>query len=295
MIIYKTTNLLNNKIYIGQDSNNNPKYLGSGLLLKKAIIKYGKDNFKKEIIEFCDNKKHLNEREKYWIEEFKSMDKSVGYNLSEGGFGGNTYTEETKKKISDMMKNRIVSEETRKKMSNARKGTIHTTESKTKMSIAHKGKILSNEHIEKIRENSKNSIKSEEFLDNVGNITKYWPKGSKHTEETKNKMSEYHKENPVRFWLNKKRDIISIEKAKESNKDFKHSKEHKEKIKGSGNPFYGKEHTEEAKMKISNSRNNKTPEQKLETYIKFYITRKGCKPTDEVLELKLIELRNKNV
>ena len=41
MIIYKTTNLVNGKIYIGQDSNNNPNYYGSGTLLHKAIKKYG--------------------------------------------------------------------------------------------------------------------------------------------------------------------------------------------------------------------------------------------------------------
>ena len=46
MIIYKTTNLVNGKIYIGKDSKNNPNYLGSGNLLKKALIKYGKENFK---------------------------------------------------------------------------------------------------------------------------------------------------------------------------------------------------------------------------------------------------------
>ena len=42
MIIYKTTNLINHKIYIGQDSNNNPNYLGSGHLVKQAINKYSK-------------------------------------------------------------------------------------------------------------------------------------------------------------------------------------------------------------------------------------------------------------
>ena len=47
MIIYKTTNLVNKKIYIGQDSKNNPEYLGSGAIVKKAIKKYGKENFKK--------------------------------------------------------------------------------------------------------------------------------------------------------------------------------------------------------------------------------------------------------
>ena len=43
MIIYKTKNLVNNKIYIGQDKNNNPKYLGSGLILNRSIKKYGKE------------------------------------------------------------------------------------------------------------------------------------------------------------------------------------------------------------------------------------------------------------
>ena len=52
MIIYKTTNLINKKIYIGQDTKNNPNYLGSGKYFKYALKKYGKENFSKEIIEF---------------------------------------------------------------------------------------------------------------------------------------------------------------------------------------------------------------------------------------------------
>jgi len=50
MIIYKSTNLVNGKFYVGQDSKNYPDYYGSGLILKIAIDKYGKDNFKKEIL-----------------------------------------------------------------------------------------------------------------------------------------------------------------------------------------------------------------------------------------------------
>ena len=47
MVIYKTTNLVNGKIYIGKDKYNNPKYLGSGKILKLAINKYGKGNFRR--------------------------------------------------------------------------------------------------------------------------------------------------------------------------------------------------------------------------------------------------------
>ena len=44
MVIYKTTNMINGKIYIGQDIKNNPKYLGSGKILKLSIRKYGRFN-----------------------------------------------------------------------------------------------------------------------------------------------------------------------------------------------------------------------------------------------------------
>ena len=47
MIIYKTTNLINGKIYIGMSKNKKENYLGSGIYLKYAIDKYGKENFKK--------------------------------------------------------------------------------------------------------------------------------------------------------------------------------------------------------------------------------------------------------
>ena len=90
MIIYKTTNLINGKYYIGQDSKNDPSYLGSGKLLKYAIEKYGIENFQKEILETCNTKEQLNEREIFWITKLDAIE--TGYNIAQGGTGGDTLT-----------------------------------------------------------------------------------------------------------------------------------------------------------------------------------------------------------
>ena len=86
MIIYKTTNIINNKIYIGQTNGNKKNYIGSGKLLERAINCYGKENFKNEIILICE-KDDVNYYEKELIKLFKSQDTNVGYNLSNGGEG----------------------------------------------------------------------------------------------------------------------------------------------------------------------------------------------------------------
>lgn len=54
--IYITTNIVNGKKYIGKHTGYvDDNYLGSGSLLKKAISKYGKQNFRREIIVICDD------------------------------------------------------------------------------------------------------------------------------------------------------------------------------------------------------------------------------------------------
>ena len=90
MIIYKTTNLVNGKFYIGKDAKNDNRYLGSGKVLKQAISKYGKENFKKEILEHCSSLGELEEREVYWISKMNALEE--GYNLTKGGTGGDTWT-----------------------------------------------------------------------------------------------------------------------------------------------------------------------------------------------------------
>lgn len=100
--IYLTTNLINNKKYIGkrQKPKFDKNYLGSGIYLSKSIQKYGKENFKCEILEECFTVEELNEKEQYWIKYYNAVEDPNFYNLAKGGSGGQTKcSEETKIKI----------------------------------------------------------------------------------------------------------------------------------------------------------------------------------------------------
>ena len=88
--IYKTTNLINGKYYIGMHStdNLNDEYIGSGKRLWYSINKYGKENFKCEILEFLPDRVTLKEREKELVNEDVLKDKMC-LNIKIGGEGGN--------------------------------------------------------------------------------------------------------------------------------------------------------------------------------------------------------------
>ena len=92
-VIYKTTNLVNHKFYIGkhQTKNLNDGYVGSGKLLKRAIKKYGSENFHTEILHVCRSEKHMNLLEKILV----VPDREINYNLCDGGHGGFGYLNKT--------------------------------------------------------------------------------------------------------------------------------------------------------------------------------------------------------
>lgn len=116
MIIYKITNLINNKIYIGQYSGNDKHYLGGGRILQLAQKKYGRKNFKKEIIiANITNQNLLNELEKHYIRLYNSQNRKIGYNIQSGGKNPGKISEETKLKIAKSNTGKIVSLETRLK------------------------------------------------------------------------------------------------------------------------------------------------------------------------------------
>ena len=69
----KQINILNEKFYVGLskfEPEENPNYLGSGYIFLRALKKYGKKSFKKEILEKCKTKEELMDRERYWIKLF---------------------------------------------------------------------------------------------------------------------------------------------------------------------------------------------------------------------------------
>lgn len=95
--IYKITNLINNKVYIGQSRNIQARFNAHKRrpfdivdedyekVLYRAIRKYGLENFSFEVIEQCPIEK-LNERENYWIKYFNSTNNAFGYNQTIGDY-----------------------------------------------------------------------------------------------------------------------------------------------------------------------------------------------------------------
>jgi group I intron endonuclease len=207
MVIYKITNIVNNKIYIGQDKNNKSGYLGSGDLIKLAIKKYGKENFKKEILQICESQDELNYYEKHYITINNSTDKSIGYNISFGGTDGTMFNRQ------------------------------HSEETKNKISVSHLGKEKSYEHKENIRKSLIGKKISENTKKKMSDSNPYKGKkkgslseitklkisksktGVKMSDDVKKKMSEsrfgenngfYGKKHSETFMKTKRKSIIQL-------------------------------------------------------------------------------------
>lgn len=178
--IYKITNLVNGKVYIGQTTKSIPKYRFSAHIseskrkghhtpLHASMKHHGCDNFFFKTIIRCNNQKQLDAAEQMCIRLFRSHISQGGYNLEWGGYGRGKTSEEIKKKISENRKGKFtgfhnpnfgnkLSEEARKRISNVNKNKKHTKETRFKMSESKKGvknpqfgKRISEEHKKRLR------------------------------------------------------------------------------------------------------------------------------------------------
>lgn len=145
-IIYLTVNQINGKVYVGQTSINKNGYIGSGKLLKRAIKKYGKDNFARTILRSDINSlKELNLWEDFYIRLFGSRNLEIGYNIVPGGSkGGFTHSFEAIEKIkarSNQEDNKLRIRQIQKIGVEARKGKCRSKEVKLKIMSSKYGHI----------------------------------------------------------------------------------------------------------------------------------------------------------
>lgn len=144
--IYKTTNLIDEKYYLGkhQTNNINDKYLGSGKYLKRAIKLYGKESFIKEILFVFDNEIDMNQKEKEIISE-EIVLLEITYNLGIGGEGGahfknKHHTNETKEKLKQIGENKKLSDITKERISLSLIGRPCSEKTKLKLSESAKNR-----------------------------------------------------------------------------------------------------------------------------------------------------------
>ena len=143
-IIYETINKINGKKYRGAHVCHSLQddYIGSGKLLKRAIAKYGFENFERKILKECSSVEEMFLQEaiyvdRFWVENIKTYNLKIG---GEGGFDyihkeGLRWNEERKKLHSiEMKKKRDSGEWGPKHCSYGFKGKFHSEESKNKIS-----------------------------------------------------------------------------------------------------------------------------------------------------------------
>jgi group I intron endonuclease len=186
--VYLTTNLITRKQYVGDHSTNNlsDSYIGSGRpYLLNAVKKYGKSNFKRQILEQFNSKKEAFDNQKKYIEKYNTLYPN-GYNLNiTGGLQcSEGWSEEAREKMGEKQKG--------KKAWN--KGLSFSKEIKDRMSISKTGINHTEEHNKNIGKGiigkNKNKERTEEFKENV----RKFQTGRKKSKLTKGKIGKSIKE-----------------------------------------------------------------------------------------------------
>ena len=234
--VYKTTNLANGKIYIGQKKSSKflgEAYLGSGKYLKYAIEFYNKDNFKVDLLDVAYNKDDLDKKEIYYIDLYNARNPQFGYNIAKGGEGGgdawvNNGIENHHIAYSEL--NYYLDQGWQKGLLPGRKEINKSNTRSSNISKALKGKPKSEEHvlkhkqalIDKHRHWYTDGITCKQFPE--GEEPVGWYRGRKYTvEQKKNCRYGYHPNGPWNKGLTKETDA-RVKKYSENLKEKLSSK-----------------------------------------------------------------------
>jgi group I intron endonuclease len=241
-IIYKITNTVNDKIYIGQtitslksrwQSHVSSAKCNKPWVICSAIRKYGEENFKIEQIDIAHSKVELDDLEIKYIKDL-----TPHYNMCAGGGGLGSPSNEVRKKISDKLK-----------------GRIFTKERSEKQSIRQLGRVLSDETKLKIKDAQSGMSKSERKIKRDEKYILSLP------EDLREIMQGLTKNEKIAYRAKLNSSVISERMRGDKNPMYGklRSDEDKQKLselsKGVNNPYYGKKHSEEvlAKMRLAHA------------------------------------------
>lgn len=186
--VYITTNLRTKKSYVGSHSAKNleDSYLGSGILIKKSIIKYGKEKFQRRILEIFPLREEAVNKEEFYIKKYQTLVPN-GYNISEfgnaafPGFKNPMYGKDPWNKGIKMSENFCLKMKENALGNNWRLGKSHSEKTKKKIGEKHKGNTY--------RLGKKVTEEGRKVLSDSHKGQTPWNKGKKGiSEETRNKM-----------------------------------------------------------------------------------------------------------
>lgn len=292
--IYKITNNINGKCYVGQtikktfDRINAHRKLAEEGKSKhpfyNAIRKYGWENFKSEILEEGILYEELNDKEIAYSLYYNALYPN-GYCLTIGGGRGKQASQEVREKISKSNKGHSVSEETRKKIGEANKVSLkgkkrlpetikkmllsrkwykHSKQTREKISQKHKGKLIPKEVSEKISRTKKL------------NPSTAWNKGKKMSAEFSKNASEKMKE----LWKNPQYKENQVQKITQGGggAGMKGKKQSPETIERRRLKLIGRKHSEETKKHLSEIHKGKVVSEEVKLKIKETVKKRWEDP-----------------
>ena len=225
--VYITTNMVNGKKYIGQRgfSDGWQTYLGSGIVFKQALKKYGKENFVRKIVCICNSEEELNDVEYQLSVLLDVVESDDYYNLVYGGGTSRGWhpSQETKDKIGAKMKERLANPEN------------HPMYGK---------EGLAGDRNPMFGVSPKERMDEETYQKWYEKHVEYWKKQSKEM-SGKHTWGDGPNPNFGKPMSNEQKELLS-KLAKER---YKHPEDH---------PMYGKRHSEDTRKKMSEAKKGKT-------------------------------------